>query len=69
MKWEDFIKRTTPEPMFVNMVKTDVECPKCGNNLYCRTDIVLTSLPAQYQYECPACNFVGYSHVKWSKIR
>lgn len=68
MKWEEFENMMTPEPIFVNLVETDIECPKCGKNLFQRTDIVLTSYPAQYQYECK-CGFIGYSHAKWQKGR
>ena len=63
MKWEHFKNMMTAEPfVFLNRVETNVECPKCGRNLYERTDIVLTSYPAQYQYECE-CGWVGYAHI------
>ena len=64
MKWDQFKNSIISEPVFVNKVKTDIECPKCGRKLYYRSDIVLTSYPAQYQYECE-CGFVGYAHMKW----
>lgn len=69
MKWEEFKNMMTPEPIFVNLVKTNIECPECGKNLFQRTDIVLTSYPAQYQYECNECGFIGYSHAKWQEGR
>lgn len=64
MKWEEFEKMYLETQAYTNRKKTDVECPKCGKPLWERTDIVLTSWPAQYQYECD-CGFVGYSHVQW----
>ena len=67
MKWDEFKNTMTPEPIFQNFVKTNIECPKCGKNLFYRNDIVLTSYPAQYQYECE-CGFVGYSFAKWSTL-
>ena len=69
MKWGEFENRITPEPQFKTLIKTSIECPKCGKNLYLRTDIILTSFPEKYQYECTECGFVGYSHAKWQKGR
>ena len=67
MKWEQFKQMYPYTQEYTNKVLTDIECPKCGKNLFQRTDIVLTSYPAQYQYECE-CGFVGYSHVqRWGK--
>lgn len=60
-KWEDYssIKQTfdfiTP-----SRTKVDVACPECGKQLWRRNDIVLTSYPAQYQYECD-CGWIGYA--------
>lgn len=67
MKWEQFKNMGMSETIFPNLAKTNVECPNCGKPLYQRTDIVLTSYPAQYQYECE-CGFVGYSHAKWNEL-
>jgi len=64
MKWEDFKEMYPNTSAFTNLVRTDIECPKCGKPLFERTDIVLTSWPAQYQYEC-TCGFVGYAHADW----
>lgn len=66
MDWEQFRNMTSPEPVFLNKVRTNIKCPKCGKELFFRNDIVLTSYPAQYQYEC-VCGFIGYSHAKWSE--
>ena len=59
MKWEDYKKRELPTELFVNRVQTDIECPKCGRKVWKRNDIVLTSYPPKYQYECD-CGWVGY---------
>ena len=59
MTWEDYKNRTVPEELFVHRVKTDIECPRCRKLIWKRTDIVLTSFPPQYQYECD-CGWVGY---------
>jgi len=65
MKWEQFEQMHLCAQEFANKVLTDIECPKCGKYLFQRTDIILTSYPEQYQYECK-CGFVGYSHAKWN---
>lgn len=62
MKWEEF-DRMMPIDSWSKYKETDVECPKCGKKVKMRRDIVLTSYPAQYQYECE-CGWVGYSHAK-----
>lgn len=61
MKWDE-LSRQMPEYVFKNYVETDVECPECGTYLHKRTDIVLTSYPAKYIYECPKCGFSGYNY-------
>ena len=66
MKWEQYKYMMPHEPVFLDKVRTNIECPRCGKNLFQRTDIVLTIYPAQYVYECE-CGFVGYSHAKWSE--
>ena len=61
MTWEEHQKIELPEELFTHRVLVDIDCPECGQKLYKRTDIVLTSYPAQYQYECK-CGWIGYSH-------
>ena len=68
MKWEQFERMYPRTEAFTNRAKTDIDCPKCGKRkLWERTDIVLTSYPAQYQYECD-CGFVGYSHARYTDL-
>lgn len=60
MKWEDFYKETDND-VLPTLQLTDIECPKCGKKVFRRTDIILTSFPPQYQYECK-CGWVGYAY-------
>lgn len=62
MKWEDVEKQYPKMSTCTNLQKTDIDCPICGKKILKRTDIVPTSYPAQYQYECE-CGWVGYAHV------
>ena len=66
MTWEEFKNKRYAIQELPIVTKTDIDCPNCGKKLYFRNDIVLTSFPAQYQYECP-CGFIGYSHAKWGE--
>ena len=59
MKWDDYIKHELPMYNPVYRVSTDVECPICGRKIWKRMDIILTSYPCEYQYECD-CGWVGY---------
>ena len=61
MDWNDFKKYFPPQEIFERREKTDINCPECGKQIYRRTDIVLTSYPAQYQYECD-CGWIGYAY-------
>ena len=58
IEWEDFIKNKEIYEFF-NREKTDIKCPNCGAVLYRRTDIVLTSFPPKYKYECVNCEWTG----------
>ena len=66
MTWEQFEQMNQYTQEYSNKVLTNIECPKCGKKLSQRTDIVLTSYPCQYQYECE-CGFIGYSHAQWEE--
>lgn len=61
MKWSE-IENYIPEASS-NREKTDIECPKCGKYIYRCTDIILTSYPPQYRYECD-CGWVGSGYAK-----
>lgn len=60
MKWDEFRKQCLETDVVTNREETNIECPKCGRKLFKRTDIVLTTYPAQYQYECN-CGWIGYA--------
>ena len=67
MEWDSFKNTMTSEYFFPNKVETNIKCPNCGRNLFERTDIVLTSNPPQYQYECE-CGFVNYAFSRWTSL-
>ncbi len=59
--WEEYINEDIYGEYGERYEPVEVECPKCKNRLYKRTDIVLTSYPPQYQYECKECGWCGYA--------
>lgn len=61
MKWEDFREAGFPSSIWEERTQVDVECPLCGKKVYRRNDIVLTSYPAQYRYECD-CGWSGSAY-------
>ena len=61
MKWDEFNKMISIDTLEEIRSQVNIECPKCGAKLFRRNDIVLTSYPPKYQYECDKCNWVGYS--------
>ncbi len=63
--WEEYNKFNYAVGQYdSNSIQTTIKCPNCGQPIYMRTDIVLTSYPAQYQYYCN-CGWIGTSHNKW----
>lgn len=38
------------------------QCPKCGGGMRRNEMIVLTSYPAQYEYQCDKCGYVEYQY-------
>ena len=60
MTWEEHKKREL-DLGCVGLKETEIECPVCGKNLYIRTDIVLTTYPETYVYECRTCDWHGYA--------
>lgn len=59
MKWEDFKKEKDDIPQTLQL--TDIECPKCGKKIFRRTDVVLTTFPPMYKYEC-RCGWTGCAY-------
>ena len=41
--------------------KTNIECPKCGKNLYRKADIVIMTNPPKYYYNC-SCGWTGVGY-------
>lgn len=63
MKWSELGKQAI-EKIYSNKIKTDIECPYCGKKeVYRRTDVIFSSDPQQYRYECE-CGWMGYSYEK-----
>lgn len=61
MKWKDFINNKNQSWQIQGLVKTDIECPECGRNIYKRTDVVLSCLPPKYEYKCLECGWSDYA--------
>ena len=61
MTWNEFKNDIDLETIYPDpLEKTDIQCPVCGQYIYRRNDIVLTSNPPKRQYEC-RCGWVGYA--------
>ena len=65
MKWDEF-NGLNLQVMHDGQVRTDIECPKCGEKIFWDSRVVLTSLPPQYCYWC-TCGWKGNSYRKWGK--
>lgn len=59
--WNEYLEEDTYGTYGERYEPVEVECPNCKNRLYKRTDIVLTSYPPQYQYQCLACGWTGFA--------
>lgn len=60
MTWEEFKELNNPLfSMSDGKELTDIECPKCGNFIYRYTQMIFTTYPPQYHYECPNCGWNG----------
>ena len=60
MKWDEYQQKLFVQDL--NRERTEIECPNCGAYLWRRTDIVLTSYPPQFRYECDQCGWEGCGH-------
>ena len=58
IEWDEFNPDITIQG---NLVPTNIKCPKCGELVFKRTDIVLTSYPPKSIYTCKHC---GWSDCK-----
>ncbi len=41
-------------------ILSEIECPKCGNELLYSDNTILTSYPPQRNIHCPKCSYKGY---------
>lgn len=57
MKWDEYQDHNWI--LCDNREQTNIECPECGALIWRKTDIVLTSYPPKFQYECDACGWTG----------
>lgn len=51
MTWEEYQKQRNPYGS-VAYKEIDVECPICGKKIRKRINMVITTYPQQYRYEC-----------------
>ena len=62
MKWEDFVmgkaEYCATVKLYNNAKPTNIDCPKCGKKILCRTDMVLTTNPPKHSYFCE-CGWSG----------
>ena len=62
MKWSEFkIQQNSSSTPIQKYEETEIECPVCGHNLHRRTDVIFTTNPPKYQYECLRCGWVDYA--------
>lgn len=60
MKWDDFVNNIVVDEYNNNREITDIDCPYCQKRkIYVRNDIIYTSIPPQYRYECD-CGWSGF---------
>ena len=57
MKWEEY--QANEWKLYQDREKTTIECPECGALLWRRVDLVLTTYPPQFRYECDSCGWSG----------
>jgi len=56
--WEEYTSIGKAYDYFLSRTQINVACPECGRPLWRRNDVVLTTYPEQYQYECD-CGWRG----------
>lgn len=60
MKWEDYKEQETnrfKEMPSGNWMKTNIECPVCGELVYKNVGLVSVCYPPKYQYRCAKCDW------------
>lgn len=58
MKWEDY-KRDEDVAVYGEYVKTDIECPKCGEYIYQDVSVQYMTNPPQHDFYCFGCGWKG----------
>lgn len=57
MKWEDFV--TAKEKIvYRDAERVDIQCPKCGKDIWVKTNVILASYPPKRSYFCE-CGWSG----------
>ena len=64
MKWYEFNGVTENSELSLNLVLTNITCPKCEKCIYLDNSVVLTTYPTKYFYVCE-CGWYGFSRIKW----
>ena len=57
--WDEYNPYEGASPTGEIWEPTRLACPKCGERLEVRTDIVLTTYPPKHQYRCTKCDWQG----------
>lgn len=58
MKWEDFT-RSEDLTTYPRYVKTEIECPSCGEKIYEDMHLVYLSNPPKHGFHCFKCGWSG----------
>ena len=58
MKWEDY-KKDKDIVVYDKYVKTDIECPKCGEVIYQDVSVQYMTNPPQHDFYCFGCGWKG----------
>ena len=62
MTWDEFKNRQSNVALEIPKREiTDITCPNCGKYLWKNLEVLYTSIPPQYKYECLSCYWVGFS--------
>lgn len=65
MKWEELERSTTRSIQIQQNIKTDIDCPECGEKVYLDNSVVLATYPVKYSYWC-SCGWSGTSFIRWT---
>jgi len=59
MKWEDYKEQEIShlKISLEDWVKTNIECPICGEPVYKNIGCICACYPAKYRYKCSKCDW------------